>query len=331
MKKVIKTLFFCFLFFISTHLFAYEKELIIKDIVTDEIIKIEKYDKSIDINLGDFLLIYSHISKDVLGYARVLKITEKNEIYAKVLTHSKSAMIRPDNYLRRIFLDKAYNEGHIGRFDLMYTFSRNVLPMYRPLVYLGLGQGFTASNLVKNELLFGPTVLGYGMTSKLQASSNLISTIYKVPNLALKHTLFKTDEYEMSFEFGYMYFTGERRSGYITTAYLDMISNSKFNSFFKIKAFSNKPADDYFYNSEAYEKDLNLEFSFSYGYVLDSWNRVIFGPKIDVNKKKVGGNIGYYYINDKLHALIGVSSNDFSEFRMGRDGYLLNLDVWWRF
>lgn len=328
---MIKTFLFILLFLFSCHVFAYEKELIVKEIINDEIIEIAKYDKSLDINLGDFLLIYSHTSKDVLGYARVLKISDKNEIYAKVLTHSKSGMIRPDNYLRRIQLTKAYNEGHIGRFDLMYTFNRDVLPMYRPLIYLGLGQGFTASNLVKEELIFGPTVIGYGLTNQLQASSNIISTIYKVPNIALKHTLFKTDEYEMSLEGGYMYFSEESRSGYIMTAYLDMISNSKFNSFFKIKAFTNKPADDYFYNSEAYEKDFNLEFSFSYGYVLDNWNRVIFGPKIDVNKKKVGGNIGYYYINQNLHALFGVSSNDFSEFRLGRDGYLLNLDVWWRF
>lgn len=328
---MIKTILFSLIFLFSCGAFAYEKELIVKEIINDEIIQITKYDKSLDINLGDFLLIYSHTSKDVLGYSRVLKIGDKNEIYAKVLTHSKSGIIRPDNYLRRIQLSKSYNEGHIGRFDLMYTFNRDVLPMYRPLIYLGLGQGFTASNLVKEELIFGPTVIGYGLTNQLQASSNIISTIYKVPNIALKHTLFKTDEYEMSLEMGYMYFSAERRSGYITTAYLDMISNSKFNSFFKIKAFTNKPADDYFYNSEAYEKDLNLEFSFSYGYVLDNWNRVIFGPKIDVNKKKVGGNIGYYYINKNLHALFGVSSNDFSEFRLGRDGYLLNLDVWWRF
>lgn len=328
---MIKTILFSLIFLFSCGAFAYEKELIVKEIINDEIIQIAKYDKSLDINLGDFLLIYSHTSKDVLGYARVLKIGDKNEIYAKVLTHSKSGIIRPDNYLRRIQLSKSYNEGHIGRFDLMYTFNRDVLPMYRPLIYLGLGQGFTASNLVKEELIFGPTVIGYGLTNQLQASSNIISTIYKVPNIALKHTLFKTDEYEMSLEMGYMYFSAERRSGYITTAYLDMISNSKFNSFFKIKAFTNKPADDYFYNSEAYEKDLNLEFSFSYGYVLDNWNRVIFGPKVDVNKKKVGGNIGYYYINKNLHALFGVSSNDFSEFRLGRDGYLLNLDVWWRF
>lgn len=328
---MIKSLFILFISLFSINLFAYEKELIIREVVTDEIIRIEKYDRSVEVNLGDFLLIYSHSSKDVLGYARILKITDYNEIYAKVLTHSKSGMIRPDNYLRRIELDKAYNEGHIGRFDLMYTFNRGVLPMYRPLVYLGLGQGFTASNLVQKELIFGPTILGYGITNRIQTSSNIISTIYKVPNVALKGTLFKTDEYEMSLEFGYMYFSGERRSGYITTAYLDMISNSKFNSFFKIKAFTNKPADDYFYNSEAYEKDLNLEFSFSYGYVLDNWNRLVFGPKIDVNKKKVGGNIGYYYINNNLHALIGVSSNDFSELRLGRDGYLLNLDVWWRF
>ena len=84
-------------------------------------------------------------------------------------------------------------------------------------------------------------------------------------------------------------------------------------------------------NMMRYQKLQNLEFSFSYGYLLDNWNRIIFGPKIDVNKEKVGGSIGYYIIQKEFHTLIGVTANDFSHFRIGKDGYLINLDFWWRF
>ena len=84
-------------------------------------------------------------------------------------------------------------------------------------------------------------------------------------------------------------------------------------------------------NFSEYLNELNVELSYSYGYIFDNWNRLIFGPKVDINKKKVGGVIGYYYIDKEFHSMFGVSSNDFSEFNVGKQGYLLNLDFWWRF
>ena len=69
----------------------------------------------------------------------------------------------------------------------------------------------------------------------------------------------------------------------------------------------------------------------AYGYVADNWNRIIFGPKVDFEKKKVGGSVGYYVIDKEFHMLIGASANDFSEAKLGREGYIFNLDFWWRF
>lgn len=330
-----KYLFTLFLFVYTLTAFdvhAYEKQFIVKKILNDEIIQLERLDRFASIHPGDLLLVYSHSSKTVLGYARVENVSSDIKfITASVVTHNKSGLIREDNYLRKIDLSRDDNEDLTGRFDLMSRNLDNSLAQYRPLVYAGLSQGFTAAGLLKGELLVGPTILGYGINRIFQISSNTLSTIYKVPNIAVKASVFRNDDYELALEAGGMHFSGEDKNGYYFSAYLDMVSNSQFNSYFKVKAFSNKPADDYFYNSGEYEKDLNLEFSFSYGYLFDNWNRLIFGPKLDVNKQKVGGNIGYYFINKEFHALIGVTSNDFSEFKLGKDGYLLNLDFWWRF
>lgn len=311
---------------------ANEKEFVLKEIPVDEYIIIEKISPEITAHLGDFLLIYSHTSKKVLGYARIQSINEETgDISARVVTHNKSGMIRPLNYLRKIDLSKEVNTDLTGRFDLIYREKKKVLPKYRPFVYLGLGQGFTASNLIKKEFLVGPSVLGYGLSDRFQISTNIISTVYKVPNLSIKSTLFRNDDYELSVENSVYYYSSDDRGSYALTTYLDMVSNSQFISYFKLKAFTQKPSDQYIFNSDAYEKDINLEFSFSYGYLFDNWNRLIFGPKIDVNKKKVGGNIAYYFIQKEFHTMIGVAANDFSELKLGKDGYLINLDFWWRF
>lgn len=312
--------------------FSYEKEFVITDIMNDDVIRVQKLDMAIELSAGDILLVYSHTSKSILGYARVEVIDPDQEFFtATVKTHNKSGLIRPENYLKKVDLTKIKNKDMPARFDLLYKENRKAAAKYRPLVYTGLAQGFTAANLIKKEFLLGPSILGYGVTSSTQVNTNLISTMFKILNVSIKNTVFNNDDYEISVENGFQYYHDNRKGSYQFTGYLDMVSNSNFNSYVKLRVFTQKPQDEYLYNSGEYINNLNLELSLSYGYLFTNWNRLIFGPKIDVNKQTVGGTIGYYIIDKEFHTMIGVSSNDFSEFAIGKKGYLLNLDFWWRF
>lgn len=327
-----KFILFILLFILAPIAFGYEKEFVITDILNDDVIRVQKLDMSIEVTPGDILLIYSHASKSILGYARVEVIDPEQEYFtATVQTHNKSGMIRPENYLKKVDLTKTKNSDMPARLDLLYKENRKAAAKYRPLVYGGLAQGFTASNLVKKEFLAGPSVLGYGLTSRTQINTNLISTMFSILNLSLKNTIFSNDDYEISVENGFQYYHQKAKGSYQFIGYLDMVSNSNFNSYVKLRVFTRKPQDEYLYNSEEYKDNLNLELSLAYGYLFTNWNRLIFGPKIDVNKQKVGGTVGYYIIDKEFHTMIGVSSNDFSKFKIGKEGYLLNLDFWWRF
>ena len=317
---------------LSFSAFSYEKEFVITAILNDDVIKVQKLDSNIDVTTGDILLIYSHTSKSILGYARVETVNPEDDfLTATVQTHNKSGMIRVENFLRRVDLTNTKNRDMPARFDLLYKENRKAAAKYRPLVYAGLAQGFTASNLIKKEWLAGPSILGYGLTSRNQVNTNLISSMFKILNVSLKTTIFSNDDYELSMENGFQYFHENTKGSYTFTGYLDMISNANFNSYVKLRVFTQKPQDEYLYNSGEYKNDLNLELSLAYGYLFNNWNRLIFGPKVDVNKQKVGGTVGYYIIDREFHTMIGVSTNDFSEFKIGREGYLLNLDFWWRF
>lgn len=314
-----------------TYSFAYEKEFVITDILSDQVIKIQRLDKEIIVASGDLLIIYSHETKDVLGYARVEVLFENDDIYtATIRTHNKSGIIRTQNYLKRIDLTQLRNNVP-ARYDLSYNDDRKVAGRYRPLVYTGLSQGFTASNLKKNETLLGPSILSYGLTNRHQVNTNLISTMFKIVNVSFKTMMFSNDEFDVSVENGFQYYHEKTKGSYQLTGYLDSSSNSNFKSHFKLRLFTKKPEDEYLYNNEEYKRDFNVELQLSYGYLLSNWDRIIFGPKIDVNKKRVGGVIGYYIIDRHFNTMIGVSSNDFSEFKIGKQGYLLNLDFWWRF
>ena len=322
----------CLFFILSTTAFSYDKEFVITDILTDDIIKVQRLDSNIPVAEGDLLLIYSQTSRSILGYARAEVLDLDNNFFtASIKTHAKSGIVRPENFLKKVDLTKSKNEEMPASFELLYKENSKAAAKYRPLVYGGLAQGFTASNLIKKEFLVGPSILGYGITSRWQVNTNLISTMFKVMNFSIKSTVFSNDDYEISVENGFQYYHEKRKGTYQFTGYLDMVSNSNFNSYVKLRVFTDKPQDEYLYNSEEYKNELNLELSFAYGYLFKNWNRIIFGPKIDVNKQKVGGTVGYYIIDKEFHTMIGVSSNDFSEFKIGKQGYLLNLDFWWRF
>jgi hypothetical protein len=327
-----KLFIFLSLFLTSSIGFSYEKEFVITEILSDDIIKVEKQDPNIDIKPGDLLLIYSHLSKNILGYARVEVTTlSPNFFTATVQTHSKSGLVQVENYLKKIDLTKANNVDMPARFDLIYKENRKIAAKYRHLVYAGLAQGFTASNLLKKEFLLGPSMFGYGITSRWQVNTNLVSTMFNIFNVSFKNTIYSNDNYEIAVENGFQYFNENTKGSYQFTGYLDMITSPNFNSYVKLRVFTQKPQDEYLYNSEEYLNELNLELNLSYSYLFNNWNRLLFGPKVDVNKKKVGGVLGYYIIDKEFHTMIGVTSNDFSEFKVGRSGYLLNLDFWWRF
>lgn len=322
--------FFCIL--ISPHaLFAYEHQFTVTDIVGDQSIQIQRLDKQIPIALGDILVIYSHQTKQVLGYSRIISLTDNPNLFiANVETHNKNGIIRQDNYLKKLDLTKIDNDIP-ARYDLTYRDESSVSAKYRPLVYAGLVQGMTASNLSKKEIILGPSVFSYGVTSKTQLNVNLASSILGVANIGVKNKLVDTQDFELSVENGFQYYPSTRKGSYQFTGYLDMNSNSSFKSFAKFKIFTQKPEDQSLNNNEEYQRDLNLELQLSYGHIFSNWNQIIFGPKVDVNKKKVGGVIGYYVVEKDFNTMFGVSSADFSEFRLGKQAYLVNLDFWWRF
>ena len=105
--------------------FGYEKEFVITDILNDDVVRVQKLDMGIEVSAGDILLIYSHTTTSILGYARVEVVDPEAEFFtATVQTHNKSGMIRPENYLKKVDLTKTQNRDMPARFDLLYKENR---------------------------------------------------------------------------------------------------------------------------------------------------------------------------------------------------------------
>lgn len=314
-----------------TQAFCYDHELVITDLVSDRTIQIQRLDKQLEILPGDVLAIFSHESNKILGYSRVVSITDNSDLFiATVETHNKSGIIRPENYLKKIDFKKM-NKEIPARYDLAYRDEMNALAMYRPLVYAGLVQGMTASNLQKKEIIVGPSIFAYGITSNTQLNIGLASSLFGVANAGVKNKLIGSDDFDLSIENSFQYYPSTHKGNYQLNINLDTGSVSNFKSYTKFKIFTKKPEDQTLSNSEEYTRPVNLELQFATGYMMSNWNQIIFGPKVDVNKKRVGGIVAYYLVEKNFTSMVALSSADFSEFRIGRQGYLFNLDFWWRF
>jgi hypothetical protein len=337
MKFLLRLLFltFTFIFFVHSKCQAieaeFEHDFFIAGIISDKSIQVERLNKLIPVSVGDILAIYSHQTDDVLGYARITSLTDYPELFMAVIeTHDRNGIIRPENYLKKLDLTQIENDIP-ARYDLIYRDESKAAAKYRPLVYAGLVQGMTASNLIKKEFLLGPSIFAYGITSRTQIDVNLASSLFGVHNVGVKNKLFDGEDLEISVENGFQYYPTMNKASYQFTGYLDMSTNSHFKSYARFKLFTKKPEDQSLSNGSEYQGDVNLELQFSYGHIFSDWNQLIFGPKVDVNKKRVGGIVGYYILEKNFNTMFGISSNDFSEFRLGKQAYLINLDFWWRF
>ncbi len=77
-------------FLVSFCAFSYEKEFVITEILSDDVVKVHRLASDVLVEPGDLLLVYSHESKNILGYARaeVMNIGP-DQFTATIITHSQ--------------------------------------------------------------------------------------------------------------------------------------------------------------------------------------------------------------------------------------------------
>ena len=303
----------------------------ISAVVADKIVQVQNLSKTPDINVNDVFAIFSHDSHDVLGYAEVSKVDPNSDFFeALVETHHQSGMIRSGNYLVKLNLSNVKNSIP-ARIELLSYSKKKVASKYRHMVYTGFFLGQTAQPLLRKEYIIGPSFFAFGYRDYLQLHTNVLNTFFGTPNIGYKFLFGRSSDYALSFSQEFNYYPDAKRTYHEFSIHLDTYSNSKFLSYSKLKFSTKRPETRTLTNNEGYTSDLSTELQLAYGYMTDNWNRIIFGPKVDFEKKVVGGSVGYYYIDKEFNMLLGASANDFSEAKLGKDGYILNLDFWWRF
>jgi hypothetical protein len=276
--------------------------------------------------LGDLLLIRDQVQNEILGYAEVTSRSPDSPfILARVRSHSNNGLIRIDDAVESIDLsdfEKSKDQMSQGRHDLVIRGKRSISAKFKPQLYLGALAGQTAATLETNEFFLGLGLIGYGINESLQISTQPFSNVLGETNLHLKWQAIQNEDFRISLGAESRYNLESRRAIGSFSVYWDTFSNSKFLTYNQLRITTGE--------SELYQRRTSAEFSVNYGYITNHWNRILFGPNIDIQRETLGGLLSYQWVWDHFHSALTLQARDFTNFKFGSDGYLLYLDFWWR-
>lgn len=275
---------------------------------------------------GDLLLIRDQVQNEILGYAEVTsRSPDSPYILARVRSHSNNGLIRIDDAVESIDLsdfEKSKDQMSQGRHDLVIRGKRFISAKYKPQVYLGALTGQTAATLESGEFFVGLALLGYGLGETLQLSTQPFLNVLGESNLQLKWQAIENEDFRISLGAESRYNLEYKRAIGSFSVYWDTFSNSKFLTYNQLRITSG--------DSELYQRRTSAEFSVNYGYITNRWNRIIFGPNIDIQRETLGGLLSYQWVWDHFHSALTLQARDFTNLKFGSEGYLVYLDLWWR-
>ncbi len=275
---------------------------------------------------GDLLLIRDQVQGEILGYAEVSSRSPDSPfVLARIRSHSNNGMVRIDDVVESIDLsdfDRSKDQMSEGRHDLVIRGKRHISAKYKPQVYLGALTGQTAATLEQNEFFIGLGLVGFGFNESLQLSTQPVLDALGEANFQLKWQMIQNEDFRISLGLEPRYNLDSRRLIGSFSVYWDTFSNSKFLTYNQLRVTTGE--------SELYGRRTSAEFSVNYGYITNRWNRIIFGPNIDIQRETLGGLLSYQWIWDHFHSAFTLQARDFTNLKFGNDGYLVYLDFWWR-
>jgi len=288
-----------------------------------------------DWQLGDVLAIQSQNKKhDVIGFVQLIGI-ENNEdstfnLKLDLLRHSRFHLVQIGDRVMTLDLTKEDPEYH-GNTDLIIRRrAGNTSARYKPLVLLGATSAETAQNLWENETLISIYGLAeYGARDWLTMGTLLPADFLGSPNLFFKAKMKESQSNVLSS--GLMYTKSlDSKSTVNYNFYWDSISSEStiLHSLLSVALLTYDGAKDSISIQSAGTSSLQTVYEF----IVDNWDRFLVGPSFNVEKKSVGGYIGYIFIWDRFHLQLSLTSTNITSMKLApSDGYYPFIDAYWRF
>lgn len=284
-------------------------------------------------------IVSASADNQVIGFAEIANVTvvrtgltgPQVDWKVKILRVYPGYLVTPGD--RLIVLDlKSRNDVFRGETSLMMRERRpGVSARYRPLVIQGFSIGETAQMLWKNESLVG--VFGhfaYGVTDWLSLSTLVPADLLQSPNGQIK-ARFWNDEYEtVTLGLSGTKLRDDPTTAINITLYWDSITSGKMvvHTLATFAAATIERAEDTVAIRTAGTSSLQTGYEF----ILQDWNRILFGPNYNFETKAIGGYVSYKMIWDRFHLATSLSTVNVRELQLNpKTGYFGLVEAYWRF
>lgn len=201
---------------------------------------------------------------------------------------------------------------------------------YKPLFTQGTTIGETAQTLYHNEWFFNVYgTLAYGFHQKITGSTNLLGLALGSPNAQIKTRVFKNENQTWAISVNMAQERDSSERLFNVDLVWDSILSDKLISHSLISAavISFDSAKDI----AAVKSYGSSSFQTGYEYIFDDWSRFLIGPSYNIDKRALGGYLGYLKIYDHFHFQVSLTSNNIRRFQFSaEEGYLIVIDAYWR-
>jgi hypothetical protein len=280
----------------------------------------------------DRLIVRSKMEQESVGYLQVTAVDQAHhQALAEVIAHQKSSLIMVGDEAEEI--DFTASPKIAGRADLMPSHGKDIPIRYRRLFYLGQGPSETAQTLNAGENgLAVETYYSYGLTDNLTVQTVAVIDALGLPILGAKYKVYDNDDFTVSVGGFALYYPPQGTWAEVTEGFLDVRSNSKFISHTQLTIFHSDISASWLQDQATVAKPVTGSYFQSvYEYVLDDWDRVLAGPSYDLDRKTLGGLVGYVFLWKHFQLTLGVHSDDFTNLRVNQYGYQPRFDMFWIF
>lgn len=284
------------------------------------------------LRVGELLAIRSTTSPaEFIGVVEVVSMEISGEGVARVRHLSRRELVRTGDSLVALDLstEQPLYQGRTGLFVRDQSIATSA--RYRPLVVQGFSIGETAANLSKHEFLaslFGH--VSYGLTDRWMVGALVPGFFLQSPNAQMKFRAFGDEFDTVALGLSAVKLPTSTATAVNLTIYWDSITSERMISH-TLATFAVATIDRV-EDTVAIKTAGTSSLQTGYEFLMNDWNRLLFGPNYNFETKTIGGYLAYKAIWDRFHVSSSLSTVDLRELKLDpRVGYVFLLEAYWRF
>jgi hypothetical protein len=272
-----------------------------------------------------------------VAFVRITQVQKEQDgtyaLMGRLQSSVDKAFVRPGDSLVRLNLSTS-NENYPGRVELLQLKpAPHVSSKYRPLFSQSASVGGTAQTLANDEShfqLFGN--YSYGWSDQLSLQVTPLGIPFGIYAAGFRYKIYQSESQTVSVEPSVTYFREYESGVSRLDIFWDTAATGHQITHTVLRLATIPFSKD---NKQKVVLILGSSIQTGYEFILSNWDRLLLGPRYNLDARSVGGYIAYHFIWDRFHLNVGLNATDLgaTNYTTNTDkpGYYLSFDMMWRY